>query len=99
MAAIETFSPAWGSGQVVTPGASSARVQVPAGTQSLCFTSLNTVQCYVRCGGSAVSATTADYPIPVGGQVTITRFADYEYVAYIAPAGGGSLHIMAGEGF
>jgi len=31
--------------------------------------------------------------------VTIAKFRDHDTIAYIAPAGGGSLHIIPGEGF
>lgn len=99
MTVLATFNPAYGSGQAVAPGAASARVALGAGQKTVCITSLNAVQCYVRVGDSTVTASTADYPIPSNGQVTITKFQDYDHIAFIAPAGGGSLHIMTGEGF
>lgn len=99
MTVLATFNPRYGSGQTVSPGAASASVSVGSGQKTLCITSLNAVQCYVRVGDSSAVATAADYPIPPGGQVTITKNQDSDYVAYIAPAGGGSLHIMTGEGF
>lgn len=99
MTVLATFNPSYGSGQTVSPGAVSGRVALGAGQKSVCITSLNAVQCYVRVGDSQVTATAADYPIPVNGQVTITKFQDHDYIAYIAPAGGGSLHVMTGEGF
>lgn len=99
MAMLETFNPGYGSGQIVSPDVASAAVAIGSGQKTLCITSLNAVQCYVRVGASGVTASTADYPIPAGGQVTITKNQDADYVAFIAPAGGGSLHIMTGEGF
>lgn len=99
MTVLATFNPAYGSGQIVSPDTSSASVYVGPGQKSLCLTSLGTVTCYVRVGVSGVAATTADYPIPPGAQVTITKDQDRDYVAHIAPDGGGSLHIMTGEGF
>lgn len=99
MTVLATFNPSYGSGQIVSPDVSSARVLIGSGQKSLCITSLNAVQCYIKVGDSTATATTADYPIPPGGQVTITKNQDRDYVAYIAPAGGGSLHIMTGEGF
>lgn len=99
MTVLATFNPGYGSGQIVSPGAASASVNIGAGQKTVCITSLNAVQCYVRVGSSGVTASTADYPIPSNGRVTITKFQDHDYIAFIAPAGGGSLHIMTGEGF
>ena len=99
MAILQTFNPSYGSGITVSPGVSSANSLIGKGEKTVCITSLNAVQCYVRIGGSTVTATTMDYPVPVDGQVTITKNQDSDYIAYIAPAGGGSLHVMVGEGF
>jgi hypothetical protein len=99
MAILETFNPSYGSGIHVLPNGTSASVNIGAGEKTICITSLNAVQCYVRVGGTDVVATTSDYPIPVGGQVTITKKQDANCVAYIAPTGTGDLHIMVGEGF
>jgi len=100
MANVETFAPAYGQGFAVSPGAASANSLVPKTTTTLCVTSRNSVECFVRVGtGAGLAATTADYLVPPNGQVTISKFRDYDRVAYIAPAGGGSLHIIPGEGF
>ena len=99
MTVLATFNPSYGTGQIVSPGATSAAVSIGAGEKTVCLTNLADVICYVRVGGSAVVATTADYPVPPGGQVTITKGQDSNYLAHIAPAGGGSLHVMTGEGF
>ena len=100
MANIETFAPAYGQGIAVTPGATSANSLIPVGTTSLCITNRNSVECFVRVGtGVGLAATAADYLVPPNAQVTISKFADYDRIAYIAPAGGGSLHIIPGEGF
>lgn len=97
---IRTFAPAYGQGIAVTPGAASANSVLGANVTSLCITSRNSVECFVRVGtGAALAATTADYLVPPAGQVTISKFLDYDRIAYIAPAGGGSLHIIPGEGF
>lgn len=97
---IETFAPAYGRGIAVTPGAVSANSVIPIGTTSLCITNRNAVESFVRVGtGSGLAATTADYLVPPNAQISISKFADYDRIAYIAPAGGGSLHIIPGEGF
>ena len=56
---------------------------------------------YVRISFSADGATAsiADYPILPNAQVWVSKAQDADTVSYIAPAGGGSLHIMPGEGF
>ena len=99
MAVMETFNPSYGSGQTVAPAAASGRIKLGMGQKSVCLTGLNATQCYVRIGDINVTATIADYPVPAGGQVTITKDQDHEYLAFIAPGGGGSLHVMLGEGF
>lgn len=99
MSVFSTFNPAYGSGQTVAPGVVSTSITLGRYSKSLCITSLNSVQCYVRVGNSNAVATIADYPIPVNGQATISKFQDFDTVAFIAPGGSGSLHIMAGEGF
>jgi len=99
MADIETFAPAFGRGFAVTPGNTTASTTLPVATETLCITSRNSVECFVRVGPAGVAATTADYLVPPNGQVTISKFRDYDTIAYIAPAGGGSLHIIPGEGF
>jgi hypothetical protein len=99
MADIETFAPAYGRGFSVTPGSSTASSDIGVNTLTLCITSRNSVECFVRVGTGTVAATTADYLVPPNGQVTISKNRDYDKIAYIAPAGGGSLHIIPGEGF
>jgi hypothetical protein len=100
MADIETFAPAYGRGFAVAPGVATGSSSIPVNTQTLCITSRNSVECFVRVGkGVGLAATTADYLVPPNGQVSISKFLDYDRIAYIAPAGGGSLHIMPGEGF
>ncbi len=99
MADIETFAPAYGRGFTVSPGVASASSDIPVNTTSLCITSRNSVECYIRVGTGTIAATTADYLVPPNGQVSISKNRDYDKIAYIAPAGGGSLHIIPGEGF
>lgn len=99
MANIESFSPAYGQALVVAPGNTSATSSIPVNTTSLCITSRNSVECFIRVGTGTIAATTADYLVPPNGQVSISKNRDFDKIAYIAPAGGGSLHIIPGEGF
>lgn len=99
MAVLETFNPSYGAGVTVAPGIASASSLVGLARKSLCLTNLGSVVCYVRVGVAGIAATAADYPVPVGGQVSITKDQDHTTVAYITAAGTGSLHIIPGEGF
>lgn len=99
MALIETFQPAYTQGALVSPGAASAASTIGRGSKSLVLTNVGSVLVYVRVGVSGISATTADYPVLPSTQVSIAKAQDFDTVAYIAPLGGGSLHIIPGEGF
>ncbi len=99
MTTFQPFNPHYGSGVTTSVGVTSTTVNIPPNTPTICITSKNAVLCYVRVGEGAVTATTADYPIPPNQQMTITRDPLHTVVAVIAPAGGGDLHIMAGTGF
>jgi hypothetical protein len=50
-------------------------------------------------GTGSTTATTADYPVLPNTQIVVSKAQDQNTVAYIAPAGGGSIHILAGEGY
>lgn len=92
------FSPSYGRGITVAPGAASASTDVAGNSQTLCLTNLGANVCYVRMSDVAVAATTADYPIPGGAQVTITKPREYDLLTHISAAGT-TLHIIPGEGF
>lgn len=99
MAEIQTFSPGFGTGVVITTSAANLATAVRTGLQSLCLTNTGTVTVYMRTGDATAVASTTDYPVLAGQQVTITRFADFTHVATISPAGAGELHVMGGQGF
>jgi hypothetical protein len=100
MAVQAAFNPAYGSGVTVTPGAESASSTVGLGNKALVVTNLSaTVVSYVRVGKGETTATTADYPVLPSSQIALSKDGDHDTVAYMAPAGGGSLHIMGGEGY
>jgi hypothetical protein len=99
MALIETFQPAYTQGITVSPGTVSAASTIGAGSKSLVITNLGLVTVYVRAGEAGVQASTADYPLLANTQVSIAKAQNFDTVAYIAPAGAGSLHIIPGEGF
>lgn len=99
MSALESFNPSYGSGVIVAPGTVSASAALPKTTKSVCLTNLGSTACFVRVGVAGVVATTADYPVPPSAQVVITKFQDYDAIAYVTASGTASLHIMTGEGF
>ena len=99
MALIETFQPAYTQGVLVSPGAASASSTIGRGSKSLVLSNVGSVLVYVRVGLSRISAATSDYPVLPATQVSIAKAQDFDTVAYIAPLGGGSLHIIPGEGF
>jgi len=99
MSVDATFAPRYGAGITVTPGTSSATSTIGLGSKTLCLTNLSSsVVAYVKVGPSGISASAADYPIPAGYQVTISKNQDHDTIAYYA-ASSGSLHILPGEGF
>ena len=100
MASLATFTPIWGQGITASVTSTSGNSLKGFNSKSLCLTNLGTDVAYVRTGvGSGTTATTADYPILGGAQVTIGKPNDHDYVAYVcAAAEATSLHIMPGEG-
>lgn len=98
MAAKQTFNPSYGKGQVLTPAVASAAVAIGAGEKTLCLTNSGANICYVRTGVAGVVASAADYLVPPGSQVTITKDQDHTHLATISAAGT-TLHVIPGEGF
>jgi hypothetical protein len=99
MAELQSFSPGYGSGVIVTAGAASATASLLGATSTaLCITNSGTVIAYLRTGDSGAAASTADYPVLGGQQVSITINANHTHFAYIAPSGAPVLHVMRGEG-
>jgi hypothetical protein len=100
MAVQAAFNPSYGTGVTVAPGVASASSNVGFGSKALVITNLSpTVVSYVRVAEGETTATTADYPVLPNSQIVLSKAWADATVAYIAPAGGGSLHIMGGEGY
>lgn len=98
MSALQPFSPSYTTGQVVTPAAAAASITINKASKQVCLTNLGANVCYVRVSDVAVSATTADYPVPPNGsQVVITK-ADGQTILSHISAAGTTLHVMTGEG-
>lgn len=97
MAVDIAFTPAFGSGQVVTPTAASASISIDGNAQSVCLTNLGVNVCYVRTAATSATATTAGYPVPAGTQCVITKPDGHNVLSHIS-ALGTTLHVMTGEG-
>lgn len=99
MSALQPFNPAYTQGQTVTPAAASASVAINPSSKQIALTNVGTNICYVRISNdAAVTATTADYPVPGGTQVVLTKGDGDNRIAYISAAGT-TLHIIPGEGW
>lgn len=98
MTARQPIQPAYGQGQTVSPGAGSASMTIPNGTKQVTLTNIGTNPCYVRITNYASAATTADYPVPSGAQVVVTRNDMDTNLAHISPLGT-TLHVIPSEGF
>jgi hypothetical protein len=91
--------PGYGSGSIVTPAAGSATITISKGSKQMILTNLGANVCYVRIGSAGLGvATTADYPVPGGAQVVVTKAMDDDQMSHISAAGT-TLHHMKGEGF
>lgn len=99
MTILARFAPSYTKAVTVAPGAVSASQTIGFGSKTIAFTNLSAVLTYVRVSKGPSTASVADYPILPNAQVWISKAQDDDTVSYIAPAGGGSLHIMPGEGF
>lgn len=96
MSTQQPINPMYGSGQALTSGAS-ANVTVPP-TKQLVLTNFGANVFYVRCGATSQTATAADFPVPPGCQVSITKDADHLNMAHYAPTATTG-HVIGGEGF
>jgi hypothetical protein len=91
--------PGYSTGQVLSPAAAAATATLTTGSKQLILTNLGANVCYVRVGQTTVTnASTADYPIPAGAQVVITKAMGDDKLSHIS-AVGTTLHVMNGEGF
>jgi hypothetical protein len=98
MSVEQPIFPAYTSGQTVSATGVSASVSIVADAKQLILTNLGVNVCYVRAGVTGVTATTTDYPVLPGMQVTISKPTDFDKLAYISSAGT-QLHVMTGEGW
>jgi len=97
---MTTFKPGYGTGSINAVTDVSAQADLTPNARSVCLTNLGGQTVWVRCGDSSVAATTADYPLVSGSQVSIAKARDHSQIAFICASGeSSSLHVMVGEGF
>lgn len=101
MAALQPFSPHYGSGQTVTASSAGAlSVSINSNSFNVMVTNTGSNLAYVRIGTDSATATATDFPILAGSQVAITKGAGQNVLSYIGVATGTTtLHIMTGEGW
>jgi hypothetical protein len=98
MTAKVPFCPTYGSGQIVTPAAAAAAVtNLAKGDQQVVVSNIGANICYVRINAEG-DASTADFPLPSGKQVCLTKAPDQTRLSHIS-ATGTSLHIITGNGW
>jgi hypothetical protein len=90
--------PCYKTGQTVSPGAGAATANLTTGSKQLILTNLGANPAYVQVGSGTFAATIADYPVPAGAQVVITKAMGDDKLSHISPLGT-TLHVMNGEGF
>lgn len=96
MSLLQPVSPDYGTGLTIVTGATADCVLAPGKQVILTNLGANTV--YFRVSDDARPCTAADYPIPAGTQVTISKGQD-QIRGVSFSVGAGSLHVMTGDGF
>jgi len=97
---LTTFKPGYGTGSVNAVTATSSSISVPENARSLCLSNLGDETVWVRVTDGASTATTADYPVLSGQQVTIAKGRPQGTLSMVCDTGlSSSLHVIAGEGF
>jgi len=108
MSVLAPFNPKYGSGITETATTSSTAYVMDTsfetsggGNKSVVVSNQgNTNGLYVRTGPlSTVTATDADYYIPPGTQVTLSKNGGDRYIALLAAASTTAVHVIVGEGF
>jgi hypothetical protein len=97
MAGFYAFNPTYGSTQTLTSAATSASVQMPAGTKSVRVANTGANIAYFRIGSGTQTATTADCFILPNTIEIFTKSQDATTFAHISPSGA-TLVIVLGEG-
>lgn len=98
MSIRQPIQPSYGSGSITVIGAAGTGTIALRDTKQAILTNQGANPVYVRISEAGAAATTADYPVPAGAQVVITKGGNDKILAYNSPAGT-TLHVMCGEGW
>jgi hypothetical protein len=91
--------PAYTTGLIQVIGAAgTGNAAVPKASKQMILTNQGANVVYVRMSVGVAAATTADYPVPAGAQVVISKGDGTDTINWNSPAGT-TLHHMAGEGW
>lgn len=95
-----SFNPVYGAGQTLSVTATSQVVVFGGRSRAFCVTNLGSTTAYVRVGDAAgLTATTADYPVLAGAQVSLSKSAASDRLAAVCGAADTTtLHVIPGEG-
>ena len=94
---MQPFTPAYGTNQVVTPGAVSAQVAIGKSDLSVRLVNTGANVCYVKIGTGTLTASTADLPVRSASEVIVRKADGHDALAYISAAGA-TLNIQTGCG-
>ena len=97
---LTTFKPGYGTGSINAVTDSSSSISIPENARSLCLSNLGDETVWVRVTDGASTATTADYPVLSGQQVSIAKGRPQGTLSMVCESTKtSSLHVIAGEGF
>lgn len=96
MSTFQSFTPAANASISVTNASGSAAISGTGGTLRLA--NVSTVECFVKVGGSTVTAATTDFSVPANTQVFISVPNTATHVAAITAASTTTLRISRGDG-
>lgn len=107
MSLLKSFQPKYGSGITGTATTSSAQATIDGatktsggGSKSVAVTNLDATNVlYFRIGTGTLVASSADYPVPPGGQVCVSKAETDDAIAVLAAASTVAYHAIPGEGF
>lgn len=107
MSALQAFNPKYGSGITESATTSSTPYTLDAnattsggGNKAVVVTNQgDTNGVYFRIGTGTVVATDADYYLPPGAQVCVTKAQNEDKIAFLAAASSSPMHAIVGEGF
>lgn len=107
MSVLQAFNPAYGSGITESATTSSLPYTIDAktkqfggGNKSAVITNQgDTNGLYFRIGTGTVVATDADYYVPPGAQVCVTKAETDDKIALLAASSTTAVHVIVGEGF